>query len=189
MFFACCSCSAECTHAQCEQGQLPCKGPSTTTRPRWCGLVLHAGVVSCTGQRAHQVAYSVALQDFAHFGSLVLGIHGPEGVNGPPSRQHNPGTPTRMLINLPSTTPMRSCLMTAKFQSRRWCYTAMCYGFSVDITSTGHMLCQVVQLAWYIAVILVGTCTMAAAQGWSAVRGSKHQARHRQHWRLTQGAL
>lgn len=136
--------SAQCIRAQCKQGQLPCKGPSTTTRPRCGGLVLYAGGVSCTGQRAHQIAYLVARQDFAYFGSLVLGIHGPEGVNGPPSRQHNPSTPTRMLINLPGTTPKRSCLVTATFQSRsaQWCCPAMCYGISVDVTSTGHMLCH-----------------------------------------------
>lgn len=48
----------------------------------------------------YQVAYPVAFQDFAHFSSLMLCIHGPERVNGTSSCQHDPSTATRMLINL-----------------------------------------------------------------------------------------
>ena len=32
----------------------------------------------------HQVTYSVCFQNLAHFSSLMLSVHGPEGVNGTP---------------------------------------------------------------------------------------------------------
>ena len=50
---------------------------------------------------AHQVANSVALKNFAHFCGLMLSIHGPEGVNGASSCQHDASTTSRMLIDLP----------------------------------------------------------------------------------------